>query len=149
MIPKGWVAHYRCGLHSGIPKCCIRFFVRSWWDLEPNARPDRSRSKANYVQCPACYKARRAVQTKTCECVWRHYVNQQGFEPGPNDWVLWFDANNHYRWFMLRFDKYGVTPPAGDPSCVKYLFMRSRRSQVHEGPAPAAAGPALTRDVGS
>lgn len=31
--PSKWIVKIRCGLHSGFPKCCIRFYVREWHEI--------------------------------------------------------------------------------------------------------------------
>jgi hypothetical protein len=78
---RSWVADYRCGLHSGIPRCCLRFFVREWAPgivIESDDRDALERDvlrtwrlldgrdracaaggfpDAHYVMCPACVAA--------------------------------------------------------------------------------------------
>lgn len=29
--PFTWRWHYRCGVHSGIPRCCVIFWLVCWW----------------------------------------------------------------------------------------------------------------------
>lgn len=85
-----WVTMARCGLHSGIPKCCIRFYLRLWhplcasysypykgaWCLDVDAAMDgsiffREYQKAldryrkrhgdcRYIACPVCMEEDRA-----------------------------------------------------------------------------------------
>ncbi len=62
MTELSWIQHYRCGLHSGIPKCCTKFFVRVWrhlwttpegkWLMEEYL-PIKERGWG-YVPCPDC-----------------------------------------------------------------------------------------------
>lgn len=67
-----------CGLHSGIPKCCILFFVKLWRPLTfcglmplvnsyMAARMTLGPS-AQYIMCPACLLARNVVEIKPCDC---------------------------------------------------------------------------------
>src|SRR6478736_3219291 len=70
-----WVYTYRCGLHSGIPKCCMRFFVRVWthvWHV-PELREQylpKEKSIFGYVPCPDCLAKGKVakVPVKSCEC---------------------------------------------------------------------------------
>lgn len=69
-----------CGTHSGIPPCCIAFFVlekRHWSCSDPRQRAyDRSlrkaapgrKGKVGYAPCPACITAARFVRVRRCSC---------------------------------------------------------------------------------
>lgn len=73
----------KCGLHSGIPECCVAFYVLAWEDLY--AMPEyakamdkvrhlgRHRAANNYrligyVPCPACLLAETFVKVRRCKC---------------------------------------------------------------------------------
>lgn len=73
-----------CGLHSGFPRCCIAFFVKTWRLLfvainqAPRGEGARARRGynaylrqtrgTNYVPCPNCLSKRRFVNVKACDC---------------------------------------------------------------------------------
>jgi hypothetical protein len=73
-----------CGLHSGISRCCIAFFVKTWWPLAVSIDqlPRRERAAARraydaylrrtagaeYVPCPSCVSARWFVEVLPCDC---------------------------------------------------------------------------------
>lgn len=77
----GQVAHdIECGTHSGIPPCCIAWFILVRMHQEPGspewlayehslqeARPARN-GKLGYAPCPECIKARRFVHVRSCRC---------------------------------------------------------------------------------
>ena len=67
--------HYINGIRSGIPLCCIRFWVRECNNTEkyPNGisfalSQERyggfDKDESNYVQCHMCYKAGRPAECK-------------------------------------------------------------------------------------
>lgn len=76
--PAGWARDYRCGLHSGVPRCCLRNYVRRWlpaWELFPAAMDVLAETHSfeqdaeclaagfrppSYVMCPDCRRAARA-----------------------------------------------------------------------------------------
>jgi hypothetical protein len=68
-----------CGLHSGIPKCCVLFFVKVWrhWMDERegvlmNSYWSTQRvlgiNQPGYIPCPACLLAGNLVPIKECFC---------------------------------------------------------------------------------
>ena len=72
----GDIDHWSCGKHSGIPECCIRFFIGPWakiyqnderreayWDIMRGALPT-----AEYIVCPRCIAEKRVFPTEKCEC---------------------------------------------------------------------------------
>jgi len=74
-----------CGLHSGFPRCCVRFFVYGWGCMSDDERAAYSATfdaiHAGYVPCPQCVALRRFVprdQTKSCDCNERYRA--VGFE---------------------------------------------------------------------
>lgn len=60
----------KCGIHSGIPKCCIRFYIQIWHTIfeEQHINPifkelvlarekvwkQRKGIRGQYVECPSC-----------------------------------------------------------------------------------------------
>lgn len=53
---------YRCGLHSGLRRCCIRWWLREWVDLDEAQRAayrGSVRFRHEYVPCPGCLGAGR------------------------------------------------------------------------------------------
>lgn len=69
-----------CGSHSGIPPCCIAWFVlekRHWQRGDPRQRAyDRSlrraaprrKGKVGYAPCPTCIAHKRFVAIRVCDC---------------------------------------------------------------------------------
>lgn len=69
-----------CGFHSGIPACCIRFYVTVWLWLELESRSDRENSEVfksyrrklrevehpGYIACPECISTEFFVKMKDC-----------------------------------------------------------------------------------
>jgi hypothetical protein len=76
-----------CGLHSGLPVCCVRFFVEAWWPANVVVRwSSRASSVARkqaratidsyrgvfgsldvgYVPCPRCARSRSFVAARPC-----------------------------------------------------------------------------------
>jgi len=63
--------HIAYGLHSGIPHCCVMFFVNEW-DAQgmykarsPYVRA-LSASEYDYVPCPECFGTKTMVRIKDC-----------------------------------------------------------------------------------
>lgn len=74
------VHHVTCGLHSGIPECCVLFFVTVWYDGKhpldwpPGKRTyqqamRRTIGTVNYVPCPGCLTRRTFIKTRRCRCL--------------------------------------------------------------------------------
>jgi hypothetical protein len=76
---------WTCGRHSGIPRCCVLFFIWLWfplWDWKPFRKPWGAwlcrryrawtlfkRNGSNCTRCPLCLWLRRpAVSTLHCNC---------------------------------------------------------------------------------
>ena len=74
----GWIGVIRCGLHSGFPRCCIRFFLGPWSKMSLVERRQYLQSPGpGYVPCPACVAADNFVKAKSCP-VGRHGGNVVG-----------------------------------------------------------------------
>lgn len=62
-----------CGLHSGIPKCCILYYISSW---HPTLRDNYwiikkkllGADRGFYVTCPRCILENKIVNLKKCNC---------------------------------------------------------------------------------
>ncbi len=65
---QSWIGDVRCGLHSGFPRCCIRFFIGTWVRMSEDERGPHldSDPEAGYVRCPACVASGHRVQVKPC-----------------------------------------------------------------------------------
>lgn len=69
------VAHMiECGLlHSGLPSCCVAFFVTEWTGYDHNqiaayhAIPG-AKQRVGYVRCPRCVARKVIVAVKPCAC---------------------------------------------------------------------------------
>jgi hypothetical protein len=69
-----------CGSHSGIPKCCIEFFVTKWWPLclvgaigpiEDRQAVVKHRARLlgvefRHVPCDACLETGNTIELKPC-----------------------------------------------------------------------------------
>lgn len=72
----------RCGLHSGIPECCVDFFVKHWrrWYKDRRQTEILKHHRAlynaqlhgrvySYIACPTCLAAKKAPSVLlTCAC---------------------------------------------------------------------------------
>lgn len=68
MAYRSYIREIKCGIHSGIPKCCIRFYLSIWLPICRLSKSDPFfatlkdarmelfdiDSKAFYIQCPSC-----------------------------------------------------------------------------------------------
>ncbi len=67
------IDHASYGVHSGIPLCCVTFFVEDWDKRFETFWRKSAYSKAvddggwNYVPCPECFRANRKVDMVICE----------------------------------------------------------------------------------
>jgi len=58
----------RCGLHSGIPACCIAFFfVWKRW-LANTAWAETQPKDWGYAPCPRCVRMGRRITVQKCDC---------------------------------------------------------------------------------
>src|SRR5262245_51195025 len=70
------LALIECGLHSGIPRCCVTFYVTAWcpmwdanaFDLLADYRQLLDRRRCGFVACPACLLAGKRLMLKRCTC---------------------------------------------------------------------------------
>ena len=68
----------KCGFHSGIPACCIKYYVTVWkWKSEKewmirNAKVSKVEEKIKrnfyYIPCPDCLRIRNVIIVKPCNC---------------------------------------------------------------------------------
>lgn len=65
--------HIVYGRHSGIPDCCIQFFIHGWdneikwgWEITSYARAVKA-SSFGYIPCPECLGTNRRVKIVDCE----------------------------------------------------------------------------------
>lgn len=87
------------GTCSGIPTCCINFYIMVW---SPNDNPakdcpehqmlmdeaKREGFKFYYIPCPACLKARRFVEIKQCSngnCFCGQWERREAMKGGEQD----------------------------------------------------------------
>lgn len=76
-----------CGLHSGLPVCCIEFFVTAWWPLamlgQHEAMSCYNQLRADlgvscdYIPCPDCLAKREFVKVERCNCDDRMLADQE------------------------------------------------------------------------
>jgi len=83
-----------CGLHSGLPRCCVAFFVKVWWPywlviderlslakVDPHgsfAAYQRWTTRPGYVPCPRCVLDENFVEVLPCECELRILATRDG-----------------------------------------------------------------------
>ena len=84
------IPQIHCGLHSGIPECCVLFFLTCWPIIrryeDETGEPSIYRvlvleaetESKGYIPCPACLASRRFVEMRECD---------RG-EPGRGLWEL-------------------------------------------------------------
>ena len=88
-VLKQMASNIVCGMHSGIPHCCIKFFVTEWvyvlpkssenkfyayyWKQMQNAQTFSINPQTNeleqdcqYIPCPECLKYRQYIKIKSC-----------------------------------------------------------------------------------
>ncbi|MBK26101.1 MAG: hypothetical protein CME70_19040 [Halobacteriovorax sp.] len=67
--------HVKCGRHSGIPECCIDWFVGPWsfirtfgeeWALYWQMN-DKDKG-VEYIRCPKCIEESIVIGIKECVC---------------------------------------------------------------------------------
>lgn len=83
-----------CGLHSGLPKCCVAFFVKVWWPywlllderlslakVDPHGSFDAYQkwtTRPGYVPCPRCVLDESFVEVLPCECELKFPMTRDG-----------------------------------------------------------------------
>ena len=74
MRPGDW--HRACGRHSGIPECCIDWFLGPWRDVvsvvpylwKAYWEANNEHEEVDYIRCHSCIAASRVVKIKECDC---------------------------------------------------------------------------------
>lgn len=78
-VDRSWerVAYeIECGVHSGIPVCCIAFYVQDWFKIkvftvyrrELNKFTKKHKFFIGYIPCPRCFLLERFVSLTPCTC---------------------------------------------------------------------------------
>lgn len=76
----------RCGFHSGIPACCIAFYLGPWswvsYGRFPwlRARYLKATQDFNYIGCPLCLLRGRRVLVADCLCYMQYSIPPYGDE---------------------------------------------------------------------
>jgi len=67
--------HVECGRHSGIPECCINWFIGPWsairtfsWAWSLYWRENNKGVDVEYIRCLECIKDSVIVDIKECDC---------------------------------------------------------------------------------
>ena len=71
-----WVGHYECGRHSGIPECCVDWYLGPWSNAvsvvpylwEAYWKSNNEPKAPDYIRCPSCIESRRVMEVKECNC---------------------------------------------------------------------------------
>jgi hypothetical protein len=82
-----------CGAHSGIPSCCVLFYIGSWrWFSAQDAAKYKSRITPTFthIPCPKCLQSGRTIRMRRCpkSCVQRIFADgpeiasTEGSSPG-------------------------------------------------------------------
>jgi hypothetical protein len=82
-----------CGAHSGIPSCCVLFYIGSWrWLSAQDAAKYKSHVPTTFthIPCPKCVQSGRTIRMRPCpeSCVQRIFadgaeiVSTEGDSPG-------------------------------------------------------------------
>jgi hypothetical protein len=64
----------RCGLHSGIPACCIAWYLGPWRLVGYGRAPRIRRTYFElldgfgHIACPLCFLKGRVVEVRECDC---------------------------------------------------------------------------------
>jgi len=66
--------HIKCGTHSGIPNCCIEWFISNWIpvfyvDRDFIQKHHSKNGDAEYIRCPKCIEDNLIIKIKKCDCV--------------------------------------------------------------------------------
>jgi hypothetical protein len=118
-----WIGDVRCGLHSGFPRCCIKFFIGPWSRMPRPERVLYLTSMPNghgpgYVPCPDCVASKNFVQVKPCP-VGSHDGNVIGSSVSHYE-----DVNGNRELVAVEFfyrDRPGsYRLPVVDGQCVRY-----------------------------
>lgn len=117
-----WACHMRCGLHSGFPRCCIRYWAQVW-SVQPGIEryvhacamvaAERYHGQGyNYIPCPKCvYELRRPFQIYKC----------------PADSPCGRRMAAHKAEMVARHTRYQQTYPNGDSLGMLRQFMTGVR----------------------
>ena len=67
--------HIECGRHSGIPECCIDWFIGPWqtvktfgWAWALYWRENNKDVDVEYIRCLKCIKDSVIIDLKECDC---------------------------------------------------------------------------------
>lgn len=68
----------RCGIHSGIPACCIAFYIGHWMHgfegmkeaqyITRHRKRMREAKLSGYIACPDCLTTKNLVRPNICAC---------------------------------------------------------------------------------
>ena len=60
----------QCGLHSGLPLCCVLFYVLVWARIRQGrfTRWYMQQHESDYIPCPLCVLRGREVRVAECGC---------------------------------------------------------------------------------
>ena len=66
--------HIKCGKHSGIPNCCIEWFISTWIpaigvNRDFVAVHHLNNGDVGYIRCPKCIENNSIVAIEKCDCV--------------------------------------------------------------------------------
>jgi hypothetical protein len=131
-----WIQDYRCGLHSGIPKCCIRYFVNEWFHVPLGLRirithSERLGGTPDYIMCDACWldASVKPIKLKGCDCNYRRSlkIEVKDREPCGDDRIAYFNKESHFLQWVAYSRKDTVPPPNGATKTLILPPLRAAR----------------------
>lgn len=68
--------HRECGRHSGIPECCINWYIGPWNEVVAQVpylwatywKANNTPIEVEYIRCPVCIENSKIVMIKECDC---------------------------------------------------------------------------------
>jgi len=89
--------HVEYGRHSGIPECCIEYFIESWW--KKGRKLSGYDPGTNYVRCPRCVATDNLVEARRCEtdcCVFQKQLREHWGVTDSKERLSWQPSRRAY-----------------------------------------------------
>ena len=63
--------HIICGLRSGIPECCVKFYLTEWQEMNKRDKNNylAATKRWSYIPCNKCKDTKHIAELKECHCV--------------------------------------------------------------------------------
>ena len=74
MVADGY--HRECGIHSGIPECCVDWYLGPWTHTVADIpylwsaywKANNVPTQVEYIRCPVCIESSIIITLKECNC---------------------------------------------------------------------------------